>query len=95
MRFAPRAAARAARMRVRVPHWIATTVRRRGTVTATVALDAPPPTGPPPDHERVVQVGDALQSCYPEKDETLDDDLTALMLHLSVEPVIPPTPRKR
>jgi hypothetical protein len=81
-------------MRLRVTHWIATTLRRRRTVTTTMALAAPPPTGPPPDHERVVQVGDALQSCYAEKDETLDDNLTALMLRLSVEPVDPPEPRK-
>ena len=80
-------------MRLRVTNWIAATVRRRRTVATTVMLDAPPPTGPPLDHQRVLQVGDVLQSCYPERDETLDDALTALMLQLAVEPVDPP--RKR
>ena len=55
----------------------------------------PPPTGPPLDHQRVMQVGDVLQSCYPERDETLDDNLTALMLRLTVEPAPPPAARKR
>ena len=82
-------------MRLRVTNWIAATVRKRRAVTAVVALDAPPPTGPPLDHERVLRVGDALQSCYPERDETLDDALTALMLQLAVQPVDPPAPRKR
>ncbi|MDB5676322.1 MAG: hypothetical protein JWM65_3304 [Sphingomonas bacterium] len=82
-------------MRLRVTHWITATVRWR-RVPATVATrDAAPPTGPPLDHERVLQVGDLLHVCYPEKDETLDDGLTALMLRLTVEPADPSAPRKR
>ena len=82
-------------MRLRVTNWIAATVRKRRVAATIAILDAPPPTGPPPDHERVLQVGDVLQSCYPERDETLDDALTALMLRLAVEPVDLPTRRKR
>jgi hypothetical protein len=79
-------------MRHRVTNWIVTAVRRRRAAPAPVAPDAPP-TGPPPDHERILQVGDVLQGCYPES-EVLDDNFTALMLHLTVEPP-PPAPRKR
>lgn len=85
-------------MRLRVTNWIATALHLRRVVTPVVPLDAPPPAGPPLDHERVLQVGDALQSCYPERDEMLDGNLTALMLHLTVEPaepIVPPALRKR
>jgi hypothetical protein len=94
MRRTPRAAPRNARMRLRVTHWITATVRWR-RVPATVITLAPPPTGPPLDHERVEQVGDVLHACYPERDEVLDNGLTALMLRLTVEPADPSAPRKR
>jgi len=72
------------------------TVRWHRGVSAPAAPDVPaPPTCSPPDHERVVQVGGVLQSCYPERDDALDDNLTALMLRLTVETAPPPPPRRR
>jgi hypothetical protein len=82
-------------MRLRLfSNLIEAAVRRYGR---GVVANAPPlpPTGPPLDHQRVAQVGDVLQSCYPERDETLDDNLTALMLRLTIEPTSPHGPRKR
>jgi len=79
----------------RVTDWIAAAARARGRSVTPPACAAPPPTGPPLDHERVARVGEVLQSCYPESDEALDDALTTLMLRLTVEPLDPPAPRKR
>ena len=74
-------------MRPLIAHWIATTVRWRRAPAASGALVAsPPPADPPLDHEHLVRVGDVLQVCYPEKEDALDDNLTALMLRLTVEP---------
>ncbi|HSI16216.1 MAG TPA: hypothetical protein VK980_00490 [Sphingomonas sp.] len=82
-------------MRLRVTNWITATVRWRRVPATVVARDAPPPTGPPLDHERVVQVGDVLHACYPESEEELDNGLTALMLRLTVEAADPSAPHKR
>jgi hypothetical protein len=78
-------------MRLRIPQWMATVRRHRGL---PALAEAPPPAGPPLDHDRVGQVGDVLQSCYPEREDALDDKLTALMLRLTVEST-PPPPRRR
>ena len=83
-------------MRPRIAHWISATVRWRRDPVAAATLAVPaPPTGPPLDQEHLVQVGDVLQVCYPERDDTLDDNLTALMLRLTVEPGGPAGPRTR
>jgi hypothetical protein len=82
-------------MRLRITHWMTTMRRHRGLPPSAIADVPPPTTGPPLDHERVVQVGDVLQSCYPEREDGLDDKLTALMLRLTVEPPPPSPPRKR
>ncbi|MES2043673.1 MAG: hypothetical protein V4475_07335 [Pseudomonadota bacterium] len=71
------------------------TVRRHRGLPPPALVDRPPPTGAPLDHERVVQVGGVLQSCYPEREDTLDDKVTALMLRLTVEPAPPPPTRRR
>lgn len=71
------------------------TVRRHRGLPPPALAEAPPPAGPPLDHDRVGQVGDVLQSCYPEREDALDDNLTALMLRLTVEAAAPPAPRKR
>lgn len=83
-------------MRLRlVSNLIYAAARRYGRAGRLANAPPPPPTGPPLDHQRVTQVGDALQSCYPEREDTLDDNLTALMLRLTVEPPPPPDARKR
>ena len=72
------------------------TVRWHRSLPPPALAEAPPPAGPPVDHDRVVQVGDVLQSCYPEREDALDDKLTALMLRLTVESTPPPPlPRRR
>jgi hypothetical protein len=83
-------------MRLRlVSRLIDAATRRYGRAGTPADARPPAPTGPPLDQQRVVQVGDVLQSCYPERDETLDGTLTALMLQLTVEPHEPRAPRKR
>lgn len=81
-------------MRLRITQWMATVRRHRGLPPPALA-EAPPLAGPAVDHDRVVQVGDVLQSCYPEREDTLDDKVTALMLRLTVEPAPPPPTRRR
>lgn len=79
-------------MRLRITQWMATVRWHR---ELPPALAEAPPAAPPLDHDRVVQVGDVLQSCYPEREDALDDNFTALMLRLTVEPPPPPPARRR
>jgi hypothetical protein len=77
-----------------VTGWIATTARRRRAAAGgTLGARAPLPTAPPPDADKIAAVGEVLHACYPDRDEPLDDHLTALMLQLTIERAAPP-PRR-
>lgn len=89
-------------MKLRLNDWLPVTLRRGRPVAESTPPPAPaatagaPHDGPPYDHDRAAQLGEALQSCFPEHDgETLDDRLTALMLRLTVEPPEFPDPHGR